>query len=131
MFLRFVIQKPISDIGVREGIFSAAYDLKRSGRLSSVDEHHLTDLLEWFKQNLAVPTRFNRTTSKGYYRRTTKGIAWFKSSATRHLERIHELAELLDRYDVGSEIVTSERPGYVIYEDDAQIIAEPFRDTRT
>ncbi len=45
--------------------------------------------------------------------------------------RIHELAELLDRYDVGSEIVTSERPGYVIYEDDAQIIAEPFRDTRT
>jgi len=48
-----------------------------------------------------------------------------------HLEKIRELAELLDRYDVGIEIVRSERPGYVIYEDDAQIIAEPFRDTPT
>jgi hypothetical protein len=131
MFLRFVMQKPISGSGAREGIFAAAYNLKRSGRLTSVDDDHLTELLEWFKENLAVPTRFNRTTSKGYYRRATAGIAWFKSSATRHLERIHELAELLDRYDARSEIVKSERPGYVIYEDDAQIIAEPFRDTRT
>jgi hypothetical protein len=131
MFLRFVMQTPISNSGVRKGIFAAAYDLKRSGRLSSADEHHLTDLLEWFEQNLIVPKRFNRTRSKGYYRRATKGIAWFKSSATTHLARVRELAELLDRYDVRSEIVKSERPGYIVYEDDAQIIAEPFRDTQT
>lgn len=131
MYLRFVMQKPISNSGVREGIFASAYDLKRAGRLSSADDHHLTQLLEWFEQNLAIPTRLNRTRSKGYYRRATKGIAWFKSSATTHLGRIHELAELLDRYDVRSEIVKSERPGYIVYEDDAQIIAEPFRDTRT
>src|SRR5437016_3129754 len=99
MFLRFVMQKPISGSAAREGIFAAAYNWKRSGQLTSVDEDHLTELLEWFKRNLAVPTRFNRTTSKGYYRRTSAGIAWFKSSATIHLERIHELAELLDRYD--------------------------------
>ena len=131
MYLRFVMQKPISDSAAREGIFAAAYELKRAGRLSSADEHHLAQLLEWFEQNLAVPTRFNRTRSKGYNRRVPKGIAWFKSSATTYLRRIHELVELLDRYDVRSEIVKSERPGYILYEDDAQIIAEPFRDTRT
>jgi hypothetical protein len=131
MFLRFVTQKPISGSGVREGIFAAAYDLKRSGQLSSIDDDHLTEVLEWFKHNLAVPKRFSRTTSKGHYRRATIGIAWFKSSATKHLEKIRELAELLDRYEVRVETVKSERLGYVIYEDDAQIIAEPFRDTRT
>jgi hypothetical protein len=131
MYLRFVMQNPISHSEFREGIFAAAYDLKVAGRLSSEDEHHLTQLLQWFEHNLAVPTKFNRTRSKGYYRRATKGIAWFKSSATTHLERIHELAELLDRYDVRSEVVMSERPGYIVYEDNAQVIAEPFRDTQT
>ena len=130
-YLRFVMKKPILISGVREGIFAAAYDLKLAARLSPADEEHLTRLLEWFEQNLAIPARINRTRSKGYYRRAAKGIAWFKSSATAHLTRIHELAELLDRYDVRTEIVKSERPGYIVYEDDSQIIAEPFRDTRT
>ena len=131
MYLRFVMEKPVSTSGAREGIFAAAYDLKRAGRLSAADEDHLTGLLDWFAQNLTVPKRFNRTRSKGYYRRATKGIAWFKSSAATHLEKIRELAELLDRYDAKSEVVKSERPGYVVYEDDHQVIAEPFRDTRT
>ena len=131
MYVRFVMEKPVPISGVREGIFAAAYNLKRTGRLSSADEHHLTSLLSWFEKNLPTPKRFNRTRSKGYYRRATKGIAWFKSSATTHLARIHELAELLDRYDLRSEIVKSERPGYIVYEDDSQVIAEPFRDTRT
>ena len=131
MYLRFVVQKPISHSGVRQGILAAAHDLQGAGPLSATDAHHLTQLLEWFAQNLAVPRRFNRTRSKGYYRRATNGIAWFKSSATTHVGKIRELAELLDRYGVSSEIVKSERPGYILYEDDAQIIAEPFSDTET
>jgi hypothetical protein len=131
MYLRFVMEKAISTSGAREGIFGAAHDLKRTGRLSPADEEHLTRLLDWFEKNLTIPERFNRTRSKGYYRRATKGIAWFKSSATTHLEKIRELAELLDRHEVKSEVVKSERPGYIVYEDDHQVIAEPFRDTRT
>ncbi|HEX3663963.1 MAG TPA: hypothetical protein VHU23_01855 [Rhizomicrobium sp.] len=131
MFIRFVTQKPIAGSRAREGNFAAAYDLKRSGHLTSADEDYLTELLEWFKQNLPIPTWFNRTTSKGYYRRATTGIARFKPSAATHLEKIEEFVQLLDRYEVRCEIVKSKRPGYLIYEDDAQVVAEPFRDSST
>jgi hypothetical protein len=40
MYLRFVMEKPIPNSGVREGIFAAVYDLKCAVRLSSTDEDH-------------------------------------------------------------------------------------------
>jgi hypothetical protein len=39
------------------------------------DRRLLTELLRWFGENLATPDRFNRSKSKGFYRRTTRGIA--------------------------------------------------------
>ncbi|MEZ6030687.1 MAG: hypothetical protein R3C46_13170 [Hyphomonadaceae bacterium] len=131
MFLRFVQQRTNEDSGVREGLFRAAYALSRDSSLPFGDRVELTGLLEWFERNLTTPDRFNRTTSKGYYRRATRGIAWLKPSASEHIAQMHVLAALLDRNGYATEMIKSERPGYVVYEDDAQIIAEPFRDTPT
>jgi len=63
--------------------------------------------------NLAVPTRFNRTTSKAHYRRNATGISWFRDSAHEHITRIHDLARI----------------GFVVYEDEHQVVAEPFANT--
>jgi hypothetical protein len=131
MILRFVTEPRLLSSGARKGVLATAYDLKRGGQVSSADERLLISLLDWFEQQLPVPTRFSRTRSQAHYRRTTTGIARFKSSATIHLEKMRELVELLDRYDIRTEIVKSERPGYVVYEYEYQVIAEPFRDTRT
>jgi hypothetical protein len=43
--------------------------------------------LAWFGSNLAEPARFNRTRSKGYYRRQTRGIACFRQTAAKHITR--------------------------------------------
>jgi hypothetical protein len=39
-----------------------------------------------------------------------------------------ELVAILEAHDIRTEMITSDRPGYVVYEDQYQVVAEPFRD---
>jgi hypothetical protein len=91
----------------------------------------LTELLVWFGKNLATPQRFNRSKSKGFYRRATRGTAWFKDSAADCLSRMHQMRGILEKYDHPVRMLTETRVGYVLYEDEFQVVAEPFSDTRT
>ena len=43
---------------------------------------------------------------------------------------MQELAEILERYDFVVERLTTRNPGYIIYEDDHQISAIPFKSDR-
>jgi hypothetical protein len=125
--LRFVVLRSHPDTGVSDGIFGAAYELCDGGQISIVDRQILDDLLSWFEDNLAVPKRFNRSKSKGFYRRKTAGISWLKPSALEHLAKMRALAAILEKYGHQTSQITSARPGYVIFEDAHQVIAEPFR----
>ena len=91
----------------------------------------MTELLAWFGENLVTPDRFNRSKSKGFYRRNTRGIAWFRDSATDCLSRMHRMKVILEKYGHAITILTETRVGYVTYEDELQIVAEPFSDTKT
>ena len=114
-----------------DGVFALAYDLRDSSLVEAADRKVLADTLAWFDKNLLTPFRFNRTKSKGFYRRKTRGVAWFKESATEHLARMHQIKCILENYGYSVEMVTETRVGYVTYDDDHQIVAEPFSDTRT
>jgi hypothetical protein len=95
------------------------------------DRRLLTELLHWFGENLATPDRFHRSKSKGFYRRTTRGIAWFKDSASDCLSRMHRMRVILEKYGHPVTMLTEGRVGYVVYEDELQVVAEPFADTQT
>jgi hypothetical protein len=125
--LRFVLPRSHPDTGVRDGIFRAAYALLRGHQISLADRQTLEDLLSWFKANLAVPDRFNSSKSKGYYRRRTAGISWLKPTAAEHIAKIHALVAVLENNGHKVSQITTERPGYVVFEDDHQVVAEPFR----
>jgi hypothetical protein len=91
----------------------------------------LAGQLKCFSKNLPIPNRFNRSSSKGYYRRATKGIAWFREDATEYISRMLELKRVLEANGRAVHVVRENRVGYIVYEDDIQVIAEPFADTRT
>src|SRR5215216_529182 len=131
MFIRFVLARRHPDSGVEDGTFSLAYELKDSPHVEAADRNQLTETLAWFEKNLETPTRFNRTKSKGFYRRKTRGIAWFKDTATEHLARMHQIKAVLEQYGHFVVILSETRVGYVIYEDAFQVIAEPFSDIQT
>lgn len=52
----------------------------------------------WFGENLVTLDTFNRSKSKGFYRRTTRGIAWFRNSATDCLWRMDHIKTTLEKY---------------------------------
>ena len=80
---------------------------------------------------MEVPTRFNRTKSKSWYARPTKGISWLKAHSYRHIAKMREMAAVLDENGFVVDQINTDRPGYIVYEDRYQIVAEPFADTPT
>lgn len=130
-FLRFVLARRHPESGVEEGTFALAYELRDSARVDAADRDSLAANLGWFEKNLPTPKRFNRTMSKGFYRRNTRGIAWFKDTATEHLTRMHQIKGVLERYGHPVVMISESRVGYVIYDDEFQVVAEPFSDTQT
>jgi hypothetical protein len=127
MLLRFVLSRSHPDTGVEEGIFGAVYDLREGTLISPSDRQSLEGLLAWFRANLAIPQRFNTSKSKGYYRRRTAGISWLKPMASEHIAKMRELIAILERNGYQVSQMTTDRPGYVVFEDDHQVVAEPFR----
>ena len=55
------------------------------------------------------------------------GICWFKTGATEHIARIWEMVQILERNGIYVKKIRTDKPGYVIYEDEWQLVAEPFR----
>ena len=90
-YLRFALGISHPDTGLADGVFRTAYALLDADEVSKSDREALTDQLAWFSKNLPVPKRFNRSTSKGFYRRKTKGIAWFHDNALEDIRRMHEI----------------------------------------
>jgi hypothetical protein len=125
--LRFVLTRSHPDTGVEEGVFSAAYSLRDGTLAPALDRQLMEALLSWFSSNLAIPERFNSSKSKGRYRRRTAGVSWLKPTAIGHIEKMREIVAILERNDVRVSQITTDRPGYVVFEDDHQVVAEPFR----
>jgi len=44
---------------------------------------------------------------------------------------MHRMSDILEKYGLPVTMVTETRVGYVVYEDELQVVAEPFSDTHT
>jgi hypothetical protein len=112
-------------------LFRLAYRLRDAPEVNAHDRQALAEALEWFDKNLRAPDRFNRSTSKGFYRRATRGIAWLRDSATDCASRMHRIKDIFEAHGHQVTMIRETRVGYIVYEDDLQVIAEPFADTQT
>jgi hypothetical protein len=126
-YLRFVVARTNEDSGVREGLFQAAGRLSRAANLTTFEQTQLETIVQWFSKNLNKPTRFTRTRNASHKR--TRGLAWFKDTASEHLRRIREATLVFEEQGIVVECIETDKPGYVVYEDEFQVVAEPFADT--
>ncbi|WP_411890865.1 hypothetical protein [Yoonia sp. SDW83-1] len=129
MYLRFVHDVPVDGLNARQGFLAAAYLLNRNIALDDSFKRSLAEHISWSEDILAQPDRFNRSKSKGAWRRNTKGLSWFRSSATDHIDRAIALNDLLAQRGIVIATLRTDRIGYVVYQDDYQVVAEPFADT--
>ena len=124
MYIRFVVARRHPDTGVPMGIFGAIRLLPPVGRLPDWDELRLKELTAWFGAHLPSPTRVARSRRPNGHH---AAVSWFKASARLHIAQARELAALMEANDVRVEERWTRRPGYVVYEDAVQLLAEPFR----
>ena len=130
MYLRFVIAEINRASECELGIFQAAYNLRDDGKLHSYEESHLDELRQWFDIYLKEPTRFT-TANPPFYRKKNRAISWFKASAKEHIARIRKMVAILENHGITVQMIKTERVGYVVYEDEHQVVAEPYSDTLT
>lgn len=125
--LRFVTHSTHRPFGYRSGVFIVAYELRRTLPPSISRFEELAEQLNWFEKNLAVPTSFS--ISRHPHAKET-AISWIRSGAKEHVSRLRMLVELVEEIGhVAIDEIRTERPGYIVFEDDHQVVALPFADT--
>lgn len=123
MYLRFIGDEIDTRTGQPVGLMSMAYALLREdaciGEATQLQAH-----VGWIETTVPVPTRFSRT--RNAYHKNTHGIAWARADAREFVRHLYAIADILDRHDRAVRTVRSARPGFIVYQDDWQVVAEPF-----
>ena len=119
-YVHFVIGRKDENSHVEQGIFQAAAQAMEWQSVTGLDAEELNKLRGWFSENLEKPTSFGRD-------KLRLGICWFKTGATEHISRIWDMVRILERNGIYVKKIRTDKPGYVIYEDEWQLVAEPFR----
>lgn len=115
-YYRYCSDRISPHTGQRYGIFISVWHLVRDGKITVDEEFAYWEARKWFEEHLPIPP---------YYREGNpdKAITWFKESAmegsvVRKLDLYRNLAE---KYGTTIELISSESPGPIVYEDDFQI----------
>ena len=124
--IRFVTGERHPPYGHRTGVFQAAYKLWRRDILARPDREDIRALLDWFEDHLAKPERL--TPSRHPHGRNT-AVSWVRASALEHVTQLRRLVTLVVASGVAVDELRTKRPGYIVYQDDQQVVALPFADT--
>jgi hypothetical protein len=125
VFIRFVSGEINEYSHVSGGLFCAAYKLRSEDSLPEHELDALWDLARWFNIHLESPFDYLSEAV-----RLERAICWFKPDAGEHLARAWEMIGILERNNVFIRMIKARKVGYIYYEDEAQVFAEPFADTR-
>jgi len=126
-YLRFAVAQRHENSQRGLGIFQALYRLHDEGKLHAYEEEHFRTVSDWFNKHLETPTRFTAA-KPPYHRKQSKAISWFRDTAHEHILYLREMAAILENHGVPVRMMKAERVGYVVYEDEHQVVAEPFSD---
>src|SRR5258708_18748811 len=129
MYVRFVVADIDEDSQRMLGVFHAVGNLREWGWLHPYEEEQHDLIREWYSENLERPTRFTAA-KPPYYRKKSKAISWFRDTAREHIAWIQGLVTILQNHGIPVRMLKADRVGYVVYEDEYQVVAEPFADTQ-
>ena len=128
MFIRFITNEIDNDSQKRIGLFQVIGKLRDNNELTDYELKQVKTFSEWFSKNLDKPKRFTKAKSSNA---RNKAISWFKDSAKEHLKMMREIKRIIETHGIIVEIIKTNNPGYIVYEDKYQITAEPFNNTVT
>jgi hypothetical protein len=121
MFIRFTIPSDANrpERRTASGIFGATCRLAENGRFEKGERLWFEAEMEWFDKFLK-PTR-NLPDDRA--------VCWFRPDAGEAISRIWRLVHLVEGEGVPVRVYRSRRPGSIVYSDNLQVAAVPWRDT--
>lgn len=127
MFIRFASLRVDCDSGREMGVFHTAYRVKYSGLLDDIECEQLEALMEDF-DNLDAPSCYRDPSLR--FKRKYAAICWFKPQSRRFTGSLWALVDFLKRQGIAMRQWRTHLPGRVLYEDEHQVAAVPFRRAR-
>jgi hypothetical protein len=126
MFIRFVSGEIDDDSHLSAGLFCTVSKLLDEVVLPDYEYVALMEPLRWFGLHLKVPFEYRLEPVW----LAEQALCWFRPTAREHLYRAWEIVAILEERDIFIRTVRSHKTGYVLYEDEAQVLAYPFADLR-
>jgi len=127
MYIRFVTPRVHPYSGRETGVFHTAYRLKYSGRLTDDEIDLLNELLSPYG-DLEVPPVYRDETIM--QKRRDAAICWFKTHSRQMISHMYSVVAFLKFHGVPMALLRTELPGRVLYEDEHQVAAVPYRRAR-
>ena len=121
MYIRFTVPSDAwrTERRVPSGLFAATYRLADDGRFEEGEHLWFIDEMRWFN-------RYLPSAPIGSHRRA---VCWFRGDAGEAISRVWRIVCLVEHEGIPVRVYRTRRPGIVVYSDDLQIAAVPWRDT--
>ena len=120
-FVRFVVGTDAENAAWLTGVFTEARILQDEGELYDHESELLAKTLDWFNERLPCPPFRTKLRSQQW---TSDAVCWFRPDAGAPLARIWDIVAILNEHMVQVRMVTSKKPGKIVYADDYQVVAE-------
>lgn len=124
MFIRFVPMTEVAESEYNWSLFGAIGHLLDSDDVPVYSRSQLSEIDSWFRDHLSKPSRLSRSTKPNS---NDDAVCWFKATAHECIGRLREAVSILELHDIRIQMLTTNKPGYIVYEDDYQVAAVPFR----
>ena len=121
MFVRFVVGADVENAAWLTGVITEARLLRDRGELYSHESEQLERIFDWFNENLPCPP-FSMKLRSGEW--TRDAVAWFRPEAEGPIRRMWDVVAILREYGIAVRMVTTDKPGKIVYEDAYQVVAE-------
>lgn len=118
--LRFCVLRPDAESHSPRGVFHAAMELRDAGQLEQHEEAWLERELAWLRMHLPSPDCLR---DDGNHR----AICWFKPTAKTAIDKVRGIVAMLDSRGIVVQMITTDDPGTLVYEDKWQVVAKPHR----
>lgn len=110
----YMTKKPV-------GFLTLCWRRIKNDVFTEADKNKFLEAEKWFKDNLPYPPFYGENNDDANAN-INGAICYFKTSYANNIwERIVPLLELLDKYEITYDIVYTNYPGKIIYEDDFQV----------
>jgi hypothetical protein len=124
MFLRFVVGTQRENGFRLTGVIASAGIIHDKDQLYRYESELLDEVFGWFNANLPCPP-FREKLESGEW--TPNAVCWFRPEAKEPIRRIWDIVAILREYRVPVRMLTTARPGEIVYSDEFQVVAETPR----